>query len=62
MLGVRRFGFICTVFFFQAFEAIQKILSMSKTKRVHVVLVDRIMTELENRSSSSLLVETEAFS
>lgn len=49
-------------FFFQVFEAIQKILSMSKNKRVDVVLLDRIMTELENRSSSSLSVETEAFS
>ncbi|CAG7911057.1 unnamed protein product [Brassica rapa] len=45
----------------QAFEAIQKILSMSKNKRVDVVLLDRIMTELENRNSaSSLSVETEA--
>ncbi|KAF8102993.1 hypothetical protein N665_0189s0043 [Sinapis alba] len=50
----------------QAFEAIQKILSMSKNKRVDVVLLDRIMTELENRNSeckpSSLSVETEASS
>ncbi|KAG2300320.1 hypothetical protein Bca4012_011899 [Brassica carinata] len=47
----------------QAFEALQKILSMSKNKRVDVVLLDRIMTELENRNSackpSSLSVETE---
>ncbi|CAH8350081.1 unnamed protein product [Eruca vesicaria subsp. sativa] len=47
----------------QAFEAIQKILSMSKNKRVDVVLLDRIMTELENMNSacksSSLSVETE---
>ena len=63
MLGVRLFGFICTVFFFQAFGAIQKILSMSKNKRVDVVLLDRIMTELENRNSAlSLSVETEASS
>ncbi|KAJ0243692.1 Protein prenylyltransferase superfamily protein [Hirschfeldia incana] len=46
----------------QAFEAVQKILSMSKNKRVDVVLLDRIMTELENRNSSSLSVEAEASS
>ncbi|KAH0860647.1 hypothetical protein HID58_088908 [Brassica napus] len=48
----------------QAFEAIQKILSMSKNKRVDVVLLDRIMTELENRNSASSLsiVRTESTS
>lgn len=54
------------VFFFQTFEAIQQILRMSKNKRIDVVLLDRIMTELENRdsvcksaSSSVESVETE---
>ncbi|CAH2072538.1 unnamed protein product, partial [Thlaspi arvense] len=47
----------------QAFEAIQQILKMTKNKRVDVVLLDRMMTELENRnSSSSSYVETEASS
>ncbi|KAJ4908269.1 Protein prenylyltransferase superfamily protein [Raphanus sativus] len=50
----------------QTFEAIQQILRMSKNKRIDVVLLDRIMTELENRdsvcksaSSSVESVETE---
>ncbi|CAE6127226.1 unnamed protein product [Arabidopsis arenosa] len=50
----------------QAFEAIQQILKMSKNKRVDVVLLDRIMTELENRNSacksSSSSIETETSS
>ncbi|KAG7555574.1 Tetratricopeptide repeat [Arabidopsis suecica] len=49
----------------QAFEAIQQILKMSKNKRIDVVLLDRIMTELENRNSackSSSSIETEASS
>ncbi|KAL9279752.1 putative tetratricopeptide-like helical domain superfamily, acetyltransferase A, auxiliary subunit [Arabidopsis thaliana] len=50
----------------QAFEAIQQILKMSKNKRVDVVLLDRIMTELEKRNSacksSSSSTETEASS
>lgn len=53
-------------FFFQAFEAIQQILKMSKNKRVDIVLLDRIMTELENRNSacksSSSPMEIEASS
>jgi len=53
-------------FLFQAFEAIQQILKMSKNKRVDVVLLDRIMTELEKRNSacksSSSSTETEASS
>ncbi|KAL0843223.1 hypothetical protein Bca101_016468 [Brassica carinata] len=36
----------------QTFEAIQQILRMSKNKRIDVVLLDRIMTELENRISA----------
>ncbi|CAF2120033.1 unnamed protein product [Brassica napus] len=36
----------------QTFEAIQQILRMSKNKRIDVVLLDRIMTELENRNSA----------
>ncbi|XP_010492673.1 PREDICTED: tetratricopeptide repeat protein 27 homolog [Camelina sativa] len=36
----------------QAFEAIQQILKMSNNKRIDVVLLDRIMTELENRNSA----------
>ena len=40
------------LFFFQTFEAIQQILRMSKNKRIDVVLLDRIMTELENRNSA----------
>ncbi|CAA7061511.1 unnamed protein product [Microthlaspi erraticum] len=36
----------------QTFEAIQQILRMSKNKRVDVVLLDRIMTELDNRNSA----------
>ena len=52
--------------FFQTFEAIQQILRMSKNKRIDFVLLDRIMTELENRKSacksSSSSVETDASS
>ncbi|XP_010453911.1 PREDICTED: tetratricopeptide repeat protein 27 homolog [Camelina sativa] len=36
----------------QAFEAIQQILKMSNNKRIDVVLLDRIMTELESRNSA----------
>ncbi|RID68613.1 hypothetical protein BRARA_C00760 [Brassica rapa] len=50
----------------QTFEAIQQILRMSKNKRIDFVLLDRIMTELENRKSacksSSSSVETDASS
>ncbi|ESQ41712.1 hypothetical protein EUTSA_v10012633mg [Eutrema salsugineum] len=49
----------------QAFEAIQQILKMSKNKRIDVVLLDRIMTELENRNSdctSSSSIEIKASS
>ncbi|CAN7114389.1 unnamed protein product [Brassica rapa subsp. narinosa] len=50
----------------QTFEAIQQILTMSKNKRIDVVLLDRIMTELEKRKSAckslSSSVETDASS
>ncbi|KAJ4872529.1 Protein prenylyltransferase superfamily protein [Raphanus sativus] len=36
----------------QTIEAIQQILRMRKNKRIDVVLLDRIMTELENRDSA----------
>ncbi|KAJ0261095.1 Protein prenylyltransferase superfamily protein [Hirschfeldia incana] len=36
----------------QTFEAIQQILRMSKNKRIDITLLDRILTELENRSSA----------
>lgn len=65
-LGVKRVGFICGFFFFQAFEAIQQILRISKNKRIDVVLLDRVMTELENRNSAckspSSSIESEASS
>ncbi|VVB14893.1 unnamed protein product [Arabis nemorensis] len=44
----------------QAFEALQQILKLSKNKRIDVVLLDRIMTELENRNSASSTIESEA--
>ncbi|EFH48018.1 predicted protein [Arabidopsis lyrata subsp. lyrata] len=36
----------------KAFEAIQQVLKLSKNKKIDVVLLDRIMTELENRNSA----------
>ncbi|KAL1215023.1 putative UDP-N-acetylglucosamine--peptide N-acetylglucosaminyltransferase SEC [Cardamine amara subsp. amara] len=50
----------------QAFEAIQRVLKMTKNKRIDVVLLDRMMTELENRNlsckSSLSSIEIEASS
>ncbi|KAL1188076.1 putative UDP-N-acetylglucosamine--peptide N-acetylglucosaminyltransferase SEC [Cardamine amara subsp. amara] len=41
----------------QVFEALQQILKMTKNKRIDVVLLDRMMTEFENRNLSSIEIE-----